>query len=91
MLVLTKADPIAKEQSCKQGTVGAKGAGGIDMILAPLEGLLGGLWVRDDWLQPGKTNPCRTLSSWKVFLDVHDGSQSSFFGVSKLILITVPG
>ena len=38
MLVLmpTKADPITKEQSCKWGTVGASGAGGIEMILAIL-------------------------------------------------------
>ena len=36
MLVLTKADPITKERSCKRGTVGASGAGGIEMILAVL-------------------------------------------------------
>ena len=58
-----KADPTAKEQSCKRGTVGTKSAGGIDMILALLEGLLGGLRVCDDWFEPGRTTPCRTLSS----------------------------
>ena len=41
VLVSTKADPTAKEQNCKQGTVGDYGVGGIEMILA----LLGGLSV----------------------------------------------
>ena len=36
MLVLTKADLITKKQSCKRGTVGVSGAGGIEMILAVL-------------------------------------------------------
>ena len=36
VLAPTKADPTAKERSCKRGAVGAKGAGGIDMILALL-------------------------------------------------------
>ena len=85
MLVPTKADLIAKEQSCKWGTTGASDAGGIEMILAVLGGLLGGLRVRDDGLEPGGTNPCRTLSLLKVFLGVLGGSRSSFFGVSKLI------
>ena len=85
MLVPTKADPTAKERSCKRGVVGAKGSGGIDMILALLEGLLGGLRVRDDGLEPGGTNLCRTCHCLKVFLGVLGGSQSSFFGVSKLI------
>ena len=52
MLVPTKADPITKERSCKRGMVGANGAGGINMILAFLKGALGGLRVREDWLQP---------------------------------------
>ena len=62
MLVLTKADPIAKEQSCKRGTVSAKDASGIDMIFALLKGLLDGLQVQDSGLEPGRTNPCKTLS-----------------------------
>ena len=33
------------------------------MIFALLEGTLGGPRVRDDWLEPGVTKPCRTLSS----------------------------
>ena len=41
-----------KEQSCKRDAIGAKGATGINMILALLEGALGGLRVRDDWLLP---------------------------------------
>ena len=39
-----------------------------------LEGLLGGLRVRDDWLEPGGMNPCRTCPCPKVFLDVLGGS-----------------
>ena len=52
MLVPTKADPITNEQSCKRGTVGTSGAGGINMILALFESALGGLQVQEDWLQP---------------------------------------
>ena len=37
VLVLTNDDPIKKEQSCKRGTVGASGTGGIEIILAVLE------------------------------------------------------
>ena len=47
-----KADPITKKQSCKRGMVGTNGASGINMILALLEGVLGGLRVQEDWLQP---------------------------------------
>ena len=36
VLVLTKASPITKERSCKRGTVGASGTGGIEIILAVL-------------------------------------------------------
>ena len=68
--VPTKADHTAEEQSCKWDTIGVKGAGGIDMILTLLEGLLGGLRVRDDWLEPGGMNPCRTYHRPKVFLNV---------------------
>ena len=57
VLVPTKANPITKERSCKQRTVGASGAGGIEMILALLGGLLGGLPV--DCFAPGGTKPCR--------------------------------
>ena len=32
------------------------------MILALLEGALGGLRVRDNWLKPGGISLCRTLS-----------------------------
>ena len=74
VLISTKADLIAKEQSCKQGTVGDKGAGGINMILTILEGLFGGLRVRDDWLEPGGLNPYRTCHRPKVFLGVLGGS-----------------
>ena len=52
-----------KEQSCKRGAVGTKSAGGIDMIFALLEGLLGGLQDQGDWLWLGGRNLCRTLSS----------------------------
>ena len=34
----------------KWGTVGAKAVGGINIILALLEGAFGGLQVRKDWL-----------------------------------------
>ena len=60
MLVPTKAE---EERSCKRGTIEATGASGIDMILALLEGVLGGLQVRDNWLEPEGTSPCKTLSS----------------------------
>ena len=36
------------------------------MILALLEDLLGGLQVRDDWLQLGGTSLCRTFSSVRL-------------------------
>ena len=36
VLMPTKANPITKEQNCKRGTVGASGAGGIEMIPAVL-------------------------------------------------------
>ena len=36
VLVLTKADSITKEQSCKQGMVGASDAGSIEIILIVL-------------------------------------------------------
>ena len=49
VLMPTKVDHIAKEQSCKRGAVGAKGTGSINMILALLEGLLGGLRVLNNW------------------------------------------
>ena len=58
VLVPTKAK---EERNCKRGTVGARGAGGIEIILA----LLGGLRVWDEWLKSGGTTPCRTLSSSK--------------------------
>ena len=57
MLVPAKAE---EERSCKRDTVEAKGAGGIDMILALLEGVLVGLRVRDNWLKPKGTSPYRT-------------------------------
>ena len=50
MQVPTIANPITKEQSCKRGVVGARGADGINMILALLEGALDGLRVWEDWL-----------------------------------------
>ena len=61
-LVPTKADPTTKKQSCKRGMVGASGAGGIEMILAVFRGLLNSLRVRDDGIEPGRTNPYRILS-----------------------------
>ena len=36
--------------------------------------LLVGLRVRDDWLEPERTNPCITCHRPKVFLDVLGGS-----------------
>ena len=36
--------------------------------------LLVGLRFRDDWLEPGRTNPCRTWYCPKVFLGVLGGS-----------------
>ena len=74
VLVPTKADHTAEEQSCKWDTIGVKGVGGIEMILTLLEGLLGGLWVQDDWLELGRMNPSRTCHHPKVFLGVLDGS-----------------
>ena len=62
VLAPTKVDPTVKEQSCKWGTAVASDAGDINMILALLKGVIGRLEVWDDWLQPGGTNPCRTLS-----------------------------
>ena len=70
----TKADLTTKEQSRKRGTVGIKGAGGINMILTLLEGFLGGLRVWNDWLEPGGMNPWRTCHRLKVFLGVLGGS-----------------
>ena len=66
VLVPTKADHTAEEQSCKWDTISVKGAGGIDMILALLEDLLGGLRVWDDWLQLGGMSLCRTFSSVRL-------------------------
>ena len=63
MQVSTKADLSTKEQSCKRGAVGAKGAGDINMILVLFKGILGGLRIWSDWLEPEGTSPCRTLSS----------------------------
>ena len=102
VLVPTKADHTAEERSCKWDTIGVKGAGGIDMFLTLLEGLLGGLQVRDNWLEPGRMNPCRTCHHLKVFLGVLRGSKgenwrtriawsSLFAKVSKLIETIVPG
>ena len=51
-----KADPIAEEQSCKWDTVGVKGAGGINMILALLKGLLGGLQLASTWKNESMQN-----------------------------------
>ena len=48
----TKADLITIKQSCKRGTVDASDAGGISMIFALFESVLGGLRVWEDWLQP---------------------------------------
>ena len=56
----------AEEQSCKWDTIGAKGAGGINMILALLEDLFGGLRVWDDWLQLRGTSQCRTFFSVRL-------------------------
>ena len=61
VLVPTKAE---EERSYKRGTVGARGAGGIEIIFA----LLGGLRVWDKWLESGGTTPCRTLSLSKGLL-----------------------
>ena len=70
VLASTKADPTAKEQNCKQGMVGDYGAGGIEVIfILPV-----GLRVRDNWLEPGGINPCRTCHCPKAFLGVPDGS-----------------
>ena len=74
VLVPTKADYIAEKRSWKWDTIGVKGVGGIDIILTLLEGLLGGLRVWDDWLEPGGMNPCRTCPRPKVFLGVLGGS-----------------
>ena len=63
MQVPTKVDPSTKERSCKRGAVGAKGAVGINMILKLLEGVLGGLRIWNEWLEPRETSLCRTLSS----------------------------
>ena len=85
VLVPIKADPTVKQQCCKQGAVDAKGAGSIDMILAFLNGLFGGLRVQDNRLQLGGANPCRTLSSLKVFFSILGRSRSFFLGIFKLV------
>ena len=89
VLIPTNSDPTTKEQSRKRGTVGANGADGIDMILTLLEGLLGGLRVPDNYLDPEGTNPCRTSHRPKVFLDVPDGSCGgdwiSYIGMRPLV------
>ena len=50
---------FTKEQSCKWGAVGAKSAASINIIFALLEGILGGLRIWSNWLQPKGTNLCR--------------------------------
>ena len=74
MLVPTKAGHITEERSYKWDTVGIKGAGSIDIILALLEDLLVGLRVWDDWFEPGGMNSCRTCHRPKVFLGTLGGS-----------------
>ena len=54
--------------------IGVKSAGGIDIILTLLEGLLSDLRVWDDWLEPGGINPYRTCHCPKVFLGILSGS-----------------
>ena len=54
----TNANLTTKEQSRKRGTVGANDADGINKILTLIEGLLGGLRVPDDCLDPEGMNPC---------------------------------
>ena len=65
---------FAEKQSCKWDTIDVKGAGDIDMILTLLEGLLGGLRVWANWLEPEGMNPYRTCPRPKVFLGVLGGS-----------------
>ena len=68
MQVPTKANPTTKERSCKRGAVGAKSAGGINMILA----LLGGLRVWDGWLQPA------SLGARVLWMESPSSSGSSY-------------
>ena len=41
------------------------------MILAFLEGVLGDLRFQDNWSEPGRINPCKTLS---LFLNILGGN-----------------
>ena len=65
VLVLTKADPIMKEQSCKRGMVGASGAGGIEMILAVLGPFSLACGFRTNGLSLKEKHLCKILSSSK--------------------------
>ena len=85
VLVPTITDPTAKEQCCKRGAVGAKDAGGINIILAFLNGFFSSLQVRDNWLQLGRVNPYRILSLLKIFFGILGKSQSFFLRISKLV------
>ena len=62
-----------KGTKLQQGSDGDHGTGGINMILAVLEGFLGGLRFQDKWPEPGGMNSCRTLS---LFLGALGGSYS---------------
>ena len=70
--------------------IGVKGAGGINMILALLEDLLGGLQVRDDWLQLGGTSLCRTFSSVRLAEAVMRARFPALLGAGVLCLEESP-
>ena len=76
--------PLAtKEQSCKRGTVGARGASGIKIILT----LLGDLRVWDGWLQLGErihAELCHRSSVYSAEAGVRTGPHASL-GVRSLI------
>ena len=56
VLMPTKADLTAEERSCKWDAVGVKGAGGVDIILTLLEGLLAGLQLASAWRNKSMQN-----------------------------------
>lgn len=76
---------FAKKGSCKRGAVDAKSSDSIDMTLALLEDLFGGLRVLNNRLESKGTNLYKTCHCLKVFLGGLGGNQRSFFEVSKLI------
>ena len=70
----TKADPITKKQSCKQGTVVASIAGVIEMILAVLGLFLLACELRTNGLSLKEKIYAEHCHCLKVFLGILGGS-----------------